>query len=79
MPLDEETLSELREDLGEDFAPFVYRFLDGARAAMGRMRAALEAGDAGSLGAEAHALKGTAGYLGADELTASLAALQQAA
>jgi HPt (histidine-containing phosphotransfer) domain-containing protein len=79
MVLDEDVLDELHEDLGAEFAAFVEGFLDGARRAMRAMEVAAADGDTAAVGAEAHKLKGTAGYLGAQELGQALGALQDAA
>ncbi len=62
-------LHELRTECGEEIVgEFVTEFLRDAAERMARLRAALEARDAGTIEAEAHALKGGAANLGGDRL-----------
>lgn len=75
--LDHQALAELREDLESDFEAFVRTFLDHARQALCDMDVALGHNDAADTGRQAHALKGSAGYLGAQRLAAQLEVLQQ--
>lgn len=77
--LDEEALAELSEDLGDAFVPFVARFLDSARGALEEMRGEAATALWSAVAERAHGLKGSAAYLGADELAACLGALQRAA
>ena len=68
--LDEEALAELSEDLGDAFVPFVARFLDSARGALEEMRGEAATALWSAVAERAHGLKGSAAYLGADELAA---------
>lgn len=79
LTLDTAALAELAEDLGEEFAPFVARFLDAAPAALDAVDAALGRGAPDAAAARAHELKGSAGYLGAGALAACLGELQHVA
>jgi HPt (histidine-containing phosphotransfer) domain-containing protein len=78
-PLDVDALAELADDLGEAFPEFVHRFIDTAARELEAVDTALAAGDCARAATHAHALRGTAGYLGARLLAAALAALQGAA
>jgi HPt (histidine-containing phosphotransfer) domain-containing protein len=67
--------------LGLDFeslARMLARFADAQPAALGALRAAVEAGDAAAAARHAHAIAGAAGNLGADTLRAAAKALEQA-
>ena len=73
---DERALAELREDLGDSYAEFVVHFVATARVALDQIDAALHRGDLAEAGAQAHSLRGTAGYLGAMAMCDALDALQ---
>lgn len=77
--LDEPALAELRDDLGEAFPDFTRQFISTAEAAFDEIDRLLHQGDGAGAAAQAHALRGTAGYLGALTLGQALDALQQAA
>lgn len=77
--LDEQALTELREDLGDAFAGFVSQFIATADAAFDQIDSLLERGDGAGVVEQAHCMRGTAGYLGALTLWQALEALQQAA
>jgi HPt (histidine-containing phosphotransfer) domain-containing protein len=69
------------ERLGLDFeslARMLARFADAQPAALGALRADVEAGDAAAAARHAHAIAGAAGNLGADTLRAAAKALEQA-
>lgn len=74
---DDEALEELREDLGESFESFLRTFLETLEQGVNEMRGAAERGELRAVSEQAHALKGTAGYLGASRLSARLADLQR--
>lgn len=74
---DEQVLGELREDMGEAMLEFVQAFLESLDETRLRMREALGVGRLDTVAESAHRLKGTAGYLGAVELVATLAEIQQ--
>ena len=76
---DPQALAELREDLGEGFADFVSSFLTRLREMQNEMRAAATSAQFDVVAQLAHSLKGTAGYLGATELTRLAGELQQSA
>ena len=76
---DERALAELREDLGDSFAEFVAQFIATAQLALDEIDAALRRGDADEVVAQAHSLRGTAGYLGAVAMCRALDALQNGA
>lgn len=76
---DEHALAELREDLGDSFAEFVVHFVATAQVALDQIDAALHRGDLAEAGAQAHSLRGTAGYLGAIAMCGALDALQDGA
>lgn len=75
--LDEEMLAELAEDLGDDLAGFIQRFLESADEGLAAMGRALDEGDWDLLRERAHSIKGSAGYLGANGLVAALTAVEQ--
>jgi len=77
--LDRQALQELHEDLGDAFQAFVQTFLGTAREALTVMSTALNSNDIVKVGRQAHALKGTVGYLGAMRLCAQLQTLQELA
>ena len=77
--LDPLVLQELREDLEDAFDGFVQKFLGNARESLAMMVTAAQRGESEAVGHQAHALKGTAGYLGAVKLCAQLEKLQQTA
>lgn len=77
--LDEQALAELREDLGDAFPGFVRQFIATADAAFDEIDRLLAGGDGAGAAAQAHMIRGTAGYLGALTLGQALDALQQAA
>jgi HPt (histidine-containing phosphotransfer) domain-containing protein len=76
---DESALVELREDLGESFAEFVVQFIVTGQAALDEIDSAIAHGDGERASAQAHSLRGTAGYLGAVGMCRALGTLQHAA
>jgi len=72
-----QVLEELREDLEDDFEDFLRRFRGHARDSLTAMEVALRDGDCAEAGRLAHALKGTAGYVGGVRLVAGLEELQR--
>ncbi len=77
--LDRQALRELHEDLGDAFQAFVQTLLGNARESLTLMGASLNSNDIVEVGRQAHALKGTVGYLGAMRLCAQLQTLQELA
>ena len=80
---DEQALTELRMDLGASFSGFVEQFLTSANSALNEIDELLQ-GDseqcaAAEVQAQAHSLRGTAGYLGAVGMADALDSLEQAA
>ena len=80
---DERALAELRSNLDDSFVGFVGQFLATARAVLDDIDELLRHGDShevmAQVQAQAHSLRGTAGYLGAIGMTNALEALEQAA
>jgi len=74
--LDHETLAALRGVLGEGFADLIERFLSDVPARLARMVEALNAGETGPVGFEAHALKSSSLNLGAMKMAARCESLE---
>ena len=77
--LDADTLASLREMLGEGFAALIDQFLADTTERLARMAKALDAGEAGSVGFEAHALKSSSRNLGALNMAAQCECLEMQA
>lgn len=65
--------------IDRDFAPMIPRFMDNRRKELTAMREAAARGEYETVSKLAHGIKGAGGSYGFDELTASAAALEQAA
>lgn len=65
--------------IDRDFAPMIPRFMDNRRKELTAMREAAARGAYETVRTLAHGIKGAGGSYGFDELTASAAALEQAA
>ena len=74
-----DTLKTLREVLGEGFPELVDRFLEDAEERLARMARALDAGEAGTVGSEAHLLKSSCRNLGALNMAALCECLEMQA
>ena len=81
--LDEQALAELRIDLGGSFAGFVEQFLTSANCALNEIDKLLQGNNeqcaTAEVRAQAHSLRGTAGYLGAVGMADALGVLEKAA
>ena len=79
---DERALAELRSSLDDSFVGFVEQFIATARAVLDDIDELLRQADSHEMmarvQAQAHSLRGTAGYLGAIGMTSALEALEQA-
>ncbi|MBF0587965.1 MAG: Hpt domain-containing protein [Magnetococcales bacterium] len=78
-PLKASTIERLREEMGTQFVPLAYMFIDHFPQRKSALEQAHQAGDGESLARRAHKLKGSSAYIGAERLMAICYALEQAA
>ncbi|MEM7408309.1 MAG: Hpt domain-containing protein [Pseudomonadota bacterium] len=75
--IDPSVIAEVREDMEEDFEDFVTCYLDDAERFVRLCGAAIAVADSAQLQFQAHALKSSSAYVGANELAALAAGLEQ--
>lgn len=77
LPLDMHVIGELREIMGDDFALLIDTFVNDSQVRFADLDKALSAGDAEAFRRAAHSFKGSAGNLGAKQLTDLCRQLEQ--
>ena len=75
--IDTSVISEVKQDMEEEYPDFIACYLDHAAGFMQFCGAAIAATDSDALHFQAHALKSSSAYVGAKELTALAAIMEK--